>query len=294
MKSVIAIVAFLSVSASSQLANDDYEGLVDDNIIDDEPTIELRDIQSEGDDSVFKPQLQNDPDKIKSEEEDSVHEPADHPSAVINEELAETDSGVNVENEDDLSSLPSIEQPPIGESNAIDVNDVPLLIADELKDALEEIDEVADVAFEKLNEANDDAFTSEIDADGERPVVDAIPESIESHSTDSQEENIHISSAPHQDAEILELRSKVMSLEEKNEQLEENLDYYVKQESFLYKLIGGQMIEFVVITIGLLLIMKISDILLMVTDILEDVVIPIVRSGPVHSMQTKQEVSIIF
>ena len=93
---------------------------------------------------------------------------------------------------------------------------------------------------------------------------------------------------------ILDLQSKLKTLEEEKEVLEENLDYYVKHESFLYKLIGGQMIEFVCVTFGLIFIMKVCDILLMVTDILEEVVIPIVRTGPVYNLQTKKEVSIIF
>jgi len=94
--------------------------------------------------------------------------------------------------------------------------------------------------------------------------------------------------------DIAVLKQKVESLEAKNLQLEDDLEYYSKQNSFLYKCLGGQMIEFVLTLIIAVGIIKISDILIMVTDILEEVVIPIVRTGPVYSMQSKKEAGVIF
>lgn len=129
-----------------------------------------------------------------------------------------------------------------------------------------------------------------LDVDDAVPVDDEVLQT-----TDGEPQNLDLPPPIlTKEEELQALRTQLETLQQKNEALEEDLEYYRKHESFVYKLIGGQMIEFVCISIGLFVIMKITDILLMVTDILEEVVIPIVRTGPVYNMQSKKEVSIMF
>ena len=129
-----------------------------------------------------------------------------------------------------------------------------------------------------------------LDVDDAVPVGDEVLQT-----TDGEPQNLDLPPPIlTKEEELQALRTQLETLQQKNEALEEDLEYYRKHESFVYKLIGGQMIEFVCISIGLFLIMKITDILLMITDILEEVVIPIVRTGPVYNMQSKKEVSIMF
>ena len=150
-----------------------------------------------------------------------------------------------------------------------------------------------------LTPGHSDHHTIEMPSESEDEALDvddAVPVDDEAlQRTDGETQNLDLPPPIlTKEEELQALKTQLETLQQKNEALEEDLEYYRKHESFVYKLIGGQMIEFVCISIGLFLIMKITDILLMITDILEEVVIPIVRTGPVYNMQSKKEVSIMF
>jgi len=267
-KSIVLILTYLFASATTQHIENAIDGVVDDGFVDKEP-MKDHDVET---DRLIRP---NSDESIEAETvpiEDgfsSIRPTAEKPS--------EFDPEPNFpEVEENLpTSLPFRSTVAVNEEASID-QDEPGLVKDDSSNRFEELGK------------GDSADT--VLPDEDPIIVDDVEDSTDASSC---EEN-HVSGAKSKDNEIQELKTKIRSLEEKNDQLEDNLEYYVKHESFVYKLIGGQMIEFVCVSIGLLLIFKISDILLMVTDILEKVVIPIVRCGPVYSMQTKDEVSIIF
>jgi len=186
-------------------------------------------------------------------------------------------------------------------------------------------DAIEESLVENVSPSTEDAFQKTAPKGAEEsmtdvPIVESLVDDLEIPSDDANEA-VHLDETIHYDKpiqaeggfstiggesknlslpvlskeeELQALKTQLEELQRKNEALEEDLDYYHKHESFVYKLIGGQMIEFVCISLGLLFIMKVTDILLMVTDILEEVVIPIVRTGPVYNMQSKKEVSIMF
>jgi len=266
-KLTVLILAYFFASASTLQTENGFDEVPDGGIVDDTQSSHHdfnNDAEIDHSDHAFETAF------IESESAMESHFYSAPPTADSVEEHLETDPKLTLLEVEDIHTVLSDETRSREEvESSIITNDEPVLIVDASKNPIRET----------VFESEDDSTLEDV---------------LEARGVVSSEEDVHLSSALTKAAEIIELKSKIESLQEKNEQLEENLDYYHKHESFLYKLIGGQMIEFVCIAIGLFLLIKISDILLMVTDILEKVVIPIVRVGPVYSMQSKEEVSIMF
>lgn len=280
--SMLLILALLASATTLQTENA-FDEVIESGIIDDFP---MKNHDGDLIDDIPMKDHDDENDHYNDASEDSFIEndlSTFHPTTEAFEEQSETDSGsIDQEIEDEIFT-PSSFEPRVEEV------DLPTLSSSSSSNAMHEESVVIDAELENpFVETEDLADSVAADVVSEAEVLGESPY------LSSDDQTGDVSSVLTKDAQILELKSQIKSLEEKNEEVEENLEHYVKQESFLYKLIGGQMIEFVCISIGLLLILKISNILLMVTDILENVVIPIVRGGPVYSTTTKQEHSIIF